>query len=88
MSKVTYLIHLELSKKGNFIVTVPKLPGCRTTAGTFEQALDEAKTAIERHIKALTQAGKSVPVESRRNPPLCMQIRVEVPKLKGRTGWA
>ena len=82
MSKATYHVHLELTAKGNFTVTVPKLPGCRVTAATFEQALEAAKSAIEDHLKMLNTAGKAIPVESSTARPLCFHLAVEAPKRK------
>lgn len=80
MTKATYHVHLELTAKGNFTVTVPKLPGCRVTAATFERALDAAEKAIEDHLKVLVKADRAIPIESSETRPLCVHITVEVPK--------
>jgi predicted RNase H-like HicB family nuclease len=80
MSKETYLVHFELTKKGTFSVTIPSLPGCQATAPTFEQAFAKVKKSIERHLKALAKAGKTIPKESHANPPICINIEVTAPK--------
>ena len=79
MSKVVYSVHIEPSKAG-FYVTVPGLPECRTTARTFDLALNKAKTHIQKFLKSLTKARKQIPIESQKVPPLCLPIEVTLPK--------
>jgi predicted RNase H-like HicB family nuclease len=80
MSKTTYLVHLELTRKGGFVVTVPSLPGCQATAATFAQVIDAAKAAIEARLKALAKIGAAIPVESKNSQPVCLHVAAEVPK--------
>jgi predicted RNase H-like HicB family nuclease len=82
MSQITYLVHFDLTSKGHFNITVPKLPGCHAKATTFEGALAAAKRCIEAHLKALGKAGKAIPRESRTTPPLCLHVSVNVPNAK------
>ncbi|MBI5562396.1 MAG: type II toxin-antitoxin system HicB family antitoxin [Deltaproteobacteria bacterium] len=48
---------------GRWVATVPSLPGCVTDGGTMEEALANAKEAIEACIEALQQEGRPVPEE-------------------------
>ena len=80
MSKVVYSVHIEPMPKGGFYISVPALPECRTTAPSFNAALKKSKTQIEKHVKALVRAGKSVPTESQNVRPLCLPIQVNLPK--------
>ena len=80
MSKLVYSVHIEPLPKGGFYISVPALPECRTTATTFNMAIKNAKTRIERRVKALARAGKPIPMESQTVRPLCLPIRVNLPK--------
>lgn len=80
MSKAVYSVHIEPMPKGGFFITVPVLPECKTTAPSFNAALKKSKTQIEKHVKALVKAGKPVPTESQNVRPLCLPIRVNLPK--------
>jgi predicted RNase H-like HicB family nuclease len=48
---------------GYFVVEVPSLPGCVTQGKTREEALENAKEAIQAYIEALEQDGLPVPEE-------------------------
>ncbi|MEY4195893.1 MAG: hypothetical protein RLZZ226_2261 [Pseudomonadota bacterium] len=43
-------------------VTVPDLPGCFSAGGTFDEALDSVREAIELHLEGLIEEGGDVPV--------------------------
>jgi predicted RNase H-like HicB family nuclease len=45
---------------GFWVVEVPSLPGCNTQGATREEALENARDAIEGYIKALEQDGLPV----------------------------
>jgi predicted RNase H-like HicB family nuclease len=50
-------------EEGGFTVAVPALPGCVTEGETYEEALANAREAIELHIECLSTDGDEVPIE-------------------------
>ena len=80
MSKLVYSVHVESMPKGGFYITVPALPACRTTARTFDSALSKAKSLIENHLKVLARRHETIQTECQGIPPLCLPIRVNLPK--------
>ncbi|MBX3065721.1 MAG: type II toxin-antitoxin system HicB family antitoxin [Anaerolineae bacterium] len=50
-------------ESGYVVAEVPSLPGCVTQGKTREEALENAKEAIETYIEALEQDGLPVPEE-------------------------
>jgi|HubBroStandDraft_1064217.scaffolds.fasta_scaffold531502_2 antitoxin HicB len=63
MARYTYTVHVEPAEEGGFVITVPSLPGCVTEGDTYEQAIANAREAIEGFVEALTLAGQPIPVE-------------------------
>ena len=61
--KLRYRVILEPNEDGGFTVNVPDLPGCITEGDTIEEALKNAKEAIEGHLEALVSLGKAIPAE-------------------------
>lgn len=59
----TYTIVVEPDESGDFMVTVPALPGCFTHGKTIEECRERAVEAIEAHIAGLLADGESVPEE-------------------------
>ncbi len=49
---------------GYFVVEVPSLPGCVSQGETREEALANAKEAIDLHIEVLQERGKPVPEDN------------------------
>ena len=45
---------LEKDEDGTWVVTVPALPGCFTQGDTMEEALENAKEAIQLHLEGAT----------------------------------
>lgn len=62
--------------KHAFGVVVPDLPGCFSAGDTFEEALVNARDAIELHLEALMDAGESFP------PPSRIDVFLNEPDLK------
>lgn len=57
-----YLVAIERGDKGHaFGVVVPDLPGCFSAGDTFEEALANAREAIELHLEAMMDAGEAPP---------------------------
>lgn len=60
---------------GHYGVTVPDLPGCFAAGDTFDEALSDARSAIDAHVELLLEEGLDFPMvrsmdEHRRNPDL------------------
>lgn len=61
-----YTVILEQESDGGFVATVPTLPGCVTQGDTRDEALRNAREAIELYIEDCVAAGDPVPVEAGR----------------------
>lgn len=59
----TYAIILEPAEEGGFVVTVPALPEVGTQGDTREQALANAREAIEAAVGARIDLGEPVPAD-------------------------
>ena len=46
---------------GKFVVEVPELPGCMADGDTYEEALANAKIAIEEWIEVAKELGREIP---------------------------
>ena len=44
-----------------FGVVVPDLPGCYSAGDTLDEAIDNAKEAIELHVQTMLEDGESIP---------------------------
>jgi antitoxin HicB len=63
MAVRTYTIVVEPDESGDFVVSVPALPGCFTHGRTLEECKVRAAEAIEVHIAGLITDGEAVPEE-------------------------
>lgn len=63
MNQIQYRILLGREPEGGFTVTVPLLPGCVTWGDTLDEAIGNAKEAIELYIESLTAHGEEIPSE-------------------------
>lgn len=70
----TYTIVVEPDEDGDFVVSVPALPGCFTRGRTVEECKQRAVEAIEVHIAGLLADGEPVPQEI--EPPQLLSITV------------
>jgi predicted RNase H-like HicB family nuclease len=77
MRRFTYRVHLEPAEEGGFTVTVPSLPGCITEADTYEQAIANAREAIEGFVEALEVAGQPIPVEAAPTDAVDALVQIE-----------
>jgi antitoxin HicB len=62
MRTYTVLLTPDL-EDGGYTVTVPALPGCITEGDTEEEALANAREAIECHLQGLADDGEPIPEE-------------------------
>jgi len=63
MKSFSYRILLRKEPEGGFTVTVPTLQGCITYGETTEEALSNAKEAIELYIESLKAHNEEIPTE-------------------------
>ena len=59
-----YTVIVIKERGRGYWVQVPALPGCYTTADSVDEALRNAREAIESHIMALREDGQEVPTEA------------------------
>jgi antitoxin HicB len=58
-----YSVVLQPEPEGAFTVTVPVLPGCITVGDTVEEALANARDAIQLFLESLAAHGEDIPEE-------------------------
>jgi predicted RNase H-like HicB family nuclease len=58
-----YSVVLRQDDEGNWLASVPTLPGCHTWGGTKQEALANVREAIEGCIESLHATGDPVPEE-------------------------
>ena len=61
--KYTVLVEFDPDAKA-YSVVVPALPGCTSEGATLEQALANAREAIEGHVACLREMGEPVPEDT------------------------
>jgi antitoxin HicB len=64
MERYEYTIIIERQPEGEYLVTVPALPGCFTEGQTLEEARTMAVDAITAYLASLRQHDEPIPVES------------------------
>lgn len=57
IDSMKFKILLQKDEDGWYVATVPALPGCISQGKTEEEALSNAKEAIELHLKTLAEDG-------------------------------
>jgi len=61
MRKLKYLAILEPSNDGGFSVYFPQFLGCISYGSSAEEAVDNAKEALELHIYGMEKDGEKLP---------------------------
>lgn len=69
-----YSVVLMPGEEHGYTVVVPELPGCITEGDTIEEALANAREAIECHLEGLAADGEPAPLE----PPGLLLTSVDV----------
>ncbi|MGB0384335.1 MAG: type II toxin-antitoxin system HicB family antitoxin [Ardenticatenaceae bacterium] len=63
MHTYQFTVIIERQPEGEYLVSVPALPGCYTEGRTFEEARLMATDAIEAYCASLLKHGEPIPVE-------------------------
>ncbi len=63
MERRHYTVILEREEDGAYHAFCPVLKGCHTQGDTVEEALANAREAIEAYLESLQKQGEPVPVE-------------------------
>lgn len=64
MTVYQFTMIIERQPEGEYLVSVPALPGCYTEGRTFEEAREMAGDAIRAYCASLLKHGEPIPVES------------------------
>jgi predicted RNase H-like HicB family nuclease len=59
-----FTVLIERQPEGEYLVSVPALPGCYTEGQTLEEARTMATDAIRAYCASLVKHGEPIPVES------------------------
>jgi antitoxin HicB len=59
-----FTVIIERQPEGEYLVSVPALPGCYTEGRTLEKAREMAADAIRAYCSSLLDHGEPIPVES------------------------
>lgn len=62
--QLNYRIHLYKEVDGRYTVIVPALPGCITFGDNVDNAIENAKEAIEVYTDELRSQGEEIPDDS------------------------
>lgn len=56
--------HIVLTpEEGGYVASVPALPGCNTEGDTLDEAIANAREAIELYLEVLRDRGEPIPEE-------------------------
>jgi predicted RNase H-like HicB family nuclease len=64
MNDYQFTVIIERQPEGEYLVSVPSLPGCYTEGRTLEEAREMAADAIRAYCASLRNHNEPVPVES------------------------
>lgn len=63
MTEYKFTIVIERQPEGEYLVSVPSLPGCYTEGHTLEEAREMAEDAILAYCASLRKHGEPIPLE-------------------------
>jgi antitoxin HicB len=63
MTAHQFTIIIERRPEGEYLVSVPALPGCYTEGRTLEEAREMAADAIRAYCASLLKHGEPIPIE-------------------------
>jgi antitoxin HicB len=64
MTECQFTIIIERQPEGEYLVSIPALPGCYTEGNTLEEAREMATDAIRAYCAGLGKHGEPIPCES------------------------
>ena len=64
MNVYQFTVIIERQPEGEYLISVPALPGCYTEGRTLEEAREMAADAIRAYCASLLKHGEPIPVES------------------------
>jgi antitoxin HicB len=59
---------------GGYVVTVPALPGCHTQGDTMEEAIANAREAIEGYLLSLKDLERPIPEEHEHTQAIVIKV--------------
>ena len=71
-------VHPGEEGETGFWVSVPTLPGCFSQGESYEEAIENAREAIQCYLEAAVKRGEKIPEES--NHPAVIGVRVALPQ--------
>jgi antitoxin HicB len=75
--EIEYGVVLSRDPENNWLVSVPAFPGCHTFGATRQEALANAREAIEACLESLTASGDGLPESD--SPVEVEVVRVALP---------
>lgn len=63
MNAYQFMIIVERQPEGEYLISVPALPGCYTEGRTLEEAREMADDAIRAYCASLLKHGEPIPIE-------------------------
>lgn len=78
MRRYTILLTPD-SDDGGYVVTVPILDGCVTEGDTIEEAIANAREAIQGYVESMVANGEGVPDEPLAPQLLTIEVDVSTP---------
>ena len=69
-----YTVILEVQPDGGYHVFCPALPGCHSEGDTLDEAVANAREAIEVYLESLQAHGEPLPVEDILIKPLDVAV--------------
>jgi antitoxin HicB len=63
MNVYQFTVIMERQPEGEYLVSVPALPGCYTEGRTLEEAREMAADAIRAYCTSLLKHGEEIPIE-------------------------
>jgi len=89
MVRVIYFGVVHKDKNSGYGVSFPDFPGCVAADADLEDVIEQAKEALEFHIRGMIEDGESIPEASKmedisdENKPIALApVEVEVPSLR------
>lgn len=61
-------------EEGGYVVSVPALPGCHTQGDTMEEAIANAREAIEGYLLSLKDLGRPIPEEKEHTQTIVIKV--------------